>query len=136
MGMECAYNAISGDCYGIERRQGRFGAGNFDDGFIAAQEEAEKESSGLYAITGVLGGVVGILLIVMAFGGYYIYTQMNKGDRKVVCSTEMADASMGQTINIDDDDQHLMGDQVTRSWFYYFPLHIFLSFFPFYICMF
>merc|ERR1712048_1384505 len=62
--MECAYNAISGDCYGIERRQGRFGAGNFDDGFIAAQEEAEKESSGLYAIIGVLGGVVGILLIV------------------------------------------------------------------------
>jgi len=113
--MECAYNAVSGDCYGIERRQGRFGAGNFDDGFIAAQEEAEKESSGLYAIIGVLGGVVGIMLIAMAFGGYYIYTLSNKGDRKVVCSTEMADASMGQTINIDDDDQHLMGDQVTRS---------------------
>merc|ERR1712039_348692 len=112
--MECAYNAVSGDCYSIERRQGRFGAGNFDDGFIAAQEEAKKDNAGLYAIIGVLGGVVGIMLIVIAFGGYYWYSQSNKSHAPVV-STELTDMANGQTINIDDDAQNLMGDQVTRS---------------------
>merc|ERR1712241_1056509 len=72
---ECAYNAVSGDCYGIERRQGRFGSGNFDDGFIAAQQEADKDKSGLYAVIGVLGGVIGIMMIAIAFGAYY--TQNN-----------------------------------------------------------
>merc|ERR1712176_301351 len=112
--MECAYNAVSGDCYSIERRQGRFGAGNFDDGFIAAQEEAKKDNAGLYAIIGVSGGVVGIMLIVIAFGGYYLYSQSNKSHAPVV-STELTDMANGQTINIDDDAQNLMGDQVTRS---------------------
>merc|ERR1712048_301915 len=106
--MECAYNAISGDCYGIERRQGRFGAGNFDDGFIAAQEEAEKESSGLYAVIGVLGGIIGIMMIVMAFGGYYVWSMSNNGHSKVA-TVEMTDASMGQTINIENDQTNLMG---------------------------
>merc|ERR1712129_541011 len=112
--MECAYNAVSGDCYSIERRQGRFGAGNFDDGFIAAQEDADKQSSGLYAIIGVLGGVVGIMLICIAVGGYYLYSQRNKSHAPVV-STELTEVANGQTINIDDDAQNLMGDQVTRS---------------------
>merc|ERR1719242_976116 len=77
--VEGAYNAVSGDCYGIERREGRFGSGNFDDGFIAAQQEAEKENSGLYAVIGVLGGVIGIMLLVIAFGGYHLYNKSNKG---------------------------------------------------------
>merc|ERR1712154_207286 len=113
--VECAYNKVIGDCYGIERRQGRFGSGNFDDGFIAAQEEAEKESSGLYAVIGVLGGVVGIMFIVIAFGGYWIYNNKGKNGHGQVAGTEMTDVSMGQTINIDDDDQALMADNVTRS---------------------
>merc|ERR1712244_68206 len=113
--LECAYNKVSGDCYGIERRQGRFGSGNFDDGFIAAQEEAEKESSGLYAVIGVLGGVVGIMFIVIAFGGCWIYNNKGKNGHGQVAGTEMTDVSMGQTINIDDDDQALMADNVTRS---------------------
>merc|ERR1711994_560834 len=71
--LECAYNKVSGDCYGIERREGRFGSGNYDDGFIAAQKEAEKENSGLYAVIGVLGGVIGIMLLMVAFGAYYFY---------------------------------------------------------------
>merc|ERR1712244_85040 len=107
--MECAYNAISGDCYGIERRQGRFGAGNFDDGFIAAQEEAEKESSGLYAVIGVLGGVVGIMLIVIAVGGYYLYNKTNKGHAPI------SDAEMGQTVSVEAANAHLMENaQETR----------------------
>jgi len=94
--------------------EGRFGAGNFDDGFIAAQEEAEKESSGLYAVIGVLGGVVGIMMIVMAFGGYYVWNMSKNGHSKVA-TIEMADASMGQTINIENDQTNLMDSQVTRS---------------------
>merc|ERR1712083_846680 len=63
--LECAYNKVSGDCYGIERRQGRFGSGNFDDGFIAAQQEADKDKSGLYVMIGVLSGVIGIMLVLI-----------------------------------------------------------------------
>merc|ERR1711933_105873 len=111
---ECAFNKVSGSCYSIERRQGRFGAGNFDDGFIAAQEEAQKDQSGLYAVIGVLGGVIGIMMIVMAFGGYYVYNLSKNGHSKVA-TIEMADGSMGQTINIDNDQTNLMDSQVTRS---------------------
>merc|ERR1711971_467871 len=113
--VECAYNKVSGDCYGIKRREGRFGSGNFDDGFIAAQQEAEKDQSGLYAVIGVLGGVVGIMFIVIAFGGYWVYNNSSKNGHGQVAGAEMTDVSMGRTINIDDDDQALMADNVTRS---------------------
>merc|ERR1712228_235012 len=108
--VECAYNKVSGDCYGIERREGRFGSGNFDDGFIAAQQEAEKENSGLYAVIGVLGGVIGIMLLVIAFGGYHLYNKSNKGHAHI------SDAEMGKTSNmVEDDNAHLMETgQATR----------------------
>merc|ERR1712204_100003 len=32
---ECAFNTVTGDCYSIERRDGRMGSGNFDDGYNA-----------------------------------------------------------------------------------------------------
>merc|ERR1719384_1342194 len=104
--MECAYNKVSGDCYGIERRQGRFGSGNFDDGFIAAQKEADKESAGLYAVIGVLGGVIGIMIILIAFGGYWLYNNSNKGHAQIADETEMATP--------EDHNAHLMETQETR----------------------
>merc|ERR1712154_417247 len=104
--VECAYNKVSGDCYGIERRQGRFGSGNFDDGFIAAQQEADKESAGLYAVIGVLGGVIGIMIILIAFGGYWLYNNSNKGHAQIADETEMATP--------EDHNAHLMETQETR----------------------
>merc|ERR1712113_145985 len=105
---ECAYNKVSGSCYSIERRQGRFGAGNFDDGFIAAQEEAEQDKSGLYAVIGVLGGVIGIMMIVMAVGGYYLYNQSNKGHAQI------SDANDVEMVTTEDHNAHLMETQETR----------------------
>merc|ERR1712173_150931 len=103
--LECAFNKVSGDCYAIERREGRFGSGNFDDGFIAAQQEAEKENAVLYAVIGVLGGVVGIMLIVIALGGYYLYSNGNKGHAQI-SDVEMGN---GKTCNLaEDDNAHLM----------------------------
>merc|ERR1712129_100357 len=107
---ECAYNVVSGDCYSIERREGRFGSGNFDDGFIAAKEEANQQTSGLYAVIGVLGGVVGIMLIVIVFGGYYLYNKTNKGQ-----AAQIADESGHKHHFTEDDDAHLMENtQETR----------------------
>merc|ERR1719384_1566808 len=104
--LECAYNKVSGDCYGIERRQGRFGSGNFGDGFIAAQQEADKESAGLYAVIGVLGGVIGIMIILIAFGGYWLYNNSNKGHAQIADETEMPTP--------EDHNAHLMETQETR----------------------
>merc|ERR1719242_2955007 len=36
---ECAFNTVTGDCYDIERREGRMGSGNFDDGYNTAREQ-------------------------------------------------------------------------------------------------
>merc|ERR1712129_531201 len=110
--MGCAYNVVSGDCYGIERREGRFGSGNFDDGFIAAQEEADQQTSGLYAVIGVLGGVVGIMLIVIVFGGYYLYNKTNKGQ-----VAQIADESGHKHHFTEDDDAHLMENTQETRWF-------------------
>jgi len=104
--LECAYNKVSGDCYGIERRQGRFGSGNFDDGFIAAQQEADKDKSGLYAVIGVLGGVIGIMMIAIAFGAYYLYNKSNKGHAQIDEEAEM--------VITEDHNSHLMETQETR----------------------
>merc|ERR1719384_627580 len=106
--LECAYNKVSGDCYGIERREGRFGSGNFDDGFIAAQQEAEQDKSGLYAVIGVLGGVIGIMMILIAFGGYYLYNQSNKGHAQI------SDANDTEMVVTEDHNAHLMETQETR----------------------
>merc|ERR1712154_453521 len=44
---ECAYNAVTGDCYDIERREGRLGRGNFDDGYNTARQKADDEQAQL-----------------------------------------------------------------------------------------
>merc|ERR1712228_1128383 len=62
---ECAYNAVSGDCYDIERRDGRMGSGNFDDGYNTAKHQANDEQAQLELLVAVLGGVVGVLILVI-----------------------------------------------------------------------
>merc|ERR550532_831971 len=72
---ECAYNSVSSDCYGIERREGRFGSGNFDDGYSAALTNGNSQAADLKAIIGVLGAIVGILCVVIAGGVWFFYSQ-------------------------------------------------------------
>merc|ERR1712154_304219 len=68
---KCAQNQQTGDCYSVVRSQGSRGRGGFDDGYVAAEEAAEKESGQLYVVVGVLGGIIGALMLVIVGGIYY-----------------------------------------------------------------
>merc|ERR1719150_282658 len=70
---ECAYNAVTGDCYSIERRDGRMGSGNFDDGYNAAIKQADDDQAQLELLVAVLGVLVGILVLVIIGGAFYLY---------------------------------------------------------------
>merc|ERR1712130_73265 len=77
---ECAYNSVSSDCYSIERREGRLGSGNFDDGYNAAQVKATKDMDELNTIVGILGAIVAILVVIIAISAWFFYSQNNKVD--------------------------------------------------------
>merc|ERR1712113_669534 len=70
---ECAYNAVTGDCYSIERREGRLGSGNFDDGYNAAVKQAQDDQAQLELLVAILGAIVGVLVLVIIGGAFYVY---------------------------------------------------------------
>merc|ERR1712154_350206 len=111
---KCGVNVESGDCFSIERRAGHFGAGNFDDGFVAAQKEHEYQTNQLFVIVVVLGAIIATLVLVIVCGAYYFYTKTNQ--KVHVNDIEMnREIEMGQTVNIETDDQQLINKQVTRA---------------------
>lgn len=108
----CGYNARTQECYSVERRAGNHGIGNFDDGYIAAQEEASEEASSLEALVGLLSGVVGCLLMIVMGGAYWFYTKSSKDHSQAL---DMLDGPVnGQTINIPEDGIELIGNRITR----------------------
>merc|ERR1712156_365638 len=56
------------------------GKGNFDDGYTAAQEEADEQAAQLYTAIGILGGIMGILVLTVLGGAYYIYSSKKGAD--------------------------------------------------------
>lgn len=56
----------------VESR-GIYGRGNFDEGYTSAQQEAEKEKSSLNLIVGIMGAVVGILVMIIGGGAFFVY---------------------------------------------------------------
>eukprot|EP01084_Bolivina_argentea_P273484 465872_1 len=104
-GQECGFNKETGECYGIERRAGTIGSGNFDDGYNAARQSAAEEASELYTVVGVLGGVIGALVLIIAGGGYYLYNK--NGYRMRSFELEEATRS-GQTMSVMDDGHELI----------------------------
>lgn len=99
---ECAFNAVQNDCYSIERRDGRHGSGNFDDGYNTAKQQAVVESNQLTTLIGVLGGIIGALVLIISGGGYYFY--------KTKGNSTMGMDDMGQTSTIDEyyDEQPMV----------------------------
>merc|ERR1711997_458511 len=76
---ECAFNAVTGDCYEIERREGRMGSGNFDDGYNKAKQQADDAQAQLELLVAVLGGVIGLLVLVIIGGAIYVYRKGQNG---------------------------------------------------------
>merc|ERR1740116_646573 len=96
---ECAFNAVTGDCYSIERRDGRMGSGNFDDGYNAAIKQADDEQQQLELLVAVLGALVGILTLVVLGGAFYLYKKTNgKSNHQ----------QLDQTVHADDDGDRLI----------------------------
>ena len=56
-------------------------------------------------IIGVLGGIVGVLVLLIAGGGYYFYAKNKRVDYAADAATEMAGGvdTEQQTLNVDDE---------------------------------
>merc|ERR1712113_445134 len=109
----CAINTITNDCYGITQRRGRFGSGNFDDGFIAAQTQHTQQATQLEAVIGIMGGVIAALFVVIICGGYYLYSRIQKTNIDEVLNIDGFEEDQ-QNINMDDDGVELI-ETGTRS---------------------
>merc|ERR1712039_643195 len=70
----CGYNTNTDDCVAVVMTAGQRGRGNFDDGYTMAQQELDEQASELYTVIGILGGLVGLLMLTVLGGGYYIYS--------------------------------------------------------------
>jgi len=94
---ECAYNAVSGDCYDIERREGRMGSGNFDDGYNTAKKNADDEQAQLELLVTVLSVVIGLLVLVIIGGAVYVWKKSN--------SPKVNHHQMDQSMEVDGADR-------------------------------
>jgi len=103
---ECAFNKEGEECYGIARRAGQHGSGNYDDGFNAAQTQAAQKTDELVTIIGVLGAVVAMLMLVVVGGAYYVYSK-KKGPNGQIKEAEMEteESSDGKTANVEDNGE-------------------------------
>jgi uncharacterized membrane protein YciS (DUF1049 family) len=105
----CAFNTQTNNCYAImEQREGRFGRGNFDDGFIAAQTQHAQQATQLEAIIGIMGGVIAALVLVLICGGYYLYNKLQKVKIDKVLEMDELNENETENINIDDDGVELI----------------------------
>merc|ERR1712228_736747 len=105
----CAQNIQTEECYEVVQSRGVYGRGGFDSGYNAAQETAAAEKEDLNVIIGVLGGIIAVLVIVVAAVGYYVYSKHNNKQTAHFghdsLEVEMAtDAEAGRSI----DDQSPM----------------------------
>merc|ERR1712062_125459 len=105
----CGLNINTDQCYEVVESRGIYGRGNFDEGYNSAQQEAEKAKSSLNLIVGVMGAVIGVLVLCIAGGAYFVY---NQGHGKIVDMEEEEEYEMemqdleediaGQPINTAD----------------------------------
>merc|ERR1712087_883838 len=78
----CAQNIQTNECYEVVQSRGVYGRGGFDSGYNAATETAAAEKEDLNVIIGVLGGIIAVLVMVVAAGGYYVYSKQNNKQTK------------------------------------------------------
>merc|ERR1712115_372244 len=101
----CAQNIQTNECYEVVQSRGVYGRGGFDSGYNAAQATAEAEKEDLNVIIGVLGGIIAVLVIVVAAGGYFVYSTQNQKRTHFghdSLEVEMGDAEAGDAQRMDD----------------------------------
>merc|ERR1719195_2504526 len=85
------------DCYEITTARGIYGKGNFDDGYNAAQAKTQAETQQLNTVVGVMGGLIAVLVLVIAGGSYWIWSKKNKG----IVSLEDSEEHYRQNMRLD-----------------------------------
>merc|ERR1712129_674874 len=101
----CAQNIQTEECYEVVQSRGEYGRGGFDSGYNAATATAEAEKEDLNVIIGVLGGIIAVLVIVVAAGGYFVYSTQNQKRTHFghdSLEVEMGDAEAGDAQRMDD----------------------------------
>merc|ERR1712060_181897 len=87
----CGLNVQTDTCYEVVESRGVYGRGNFDEGYNAAQQEAVEETADLNLIVGIMGAVIGVLVLFVAGGAYFVYQKHNKA---LVSTAEEEDYGM------------------------------------------
>merc|ERR1712130_779753 len=87
----CAVNAVSENCYAVVASKGKYGSGNYDEGYNAAATDLEQESQKLNAIVGVLAAIVVLLVLALLGGAYFLHQKTKKmaqiAEESIVCET-------------------------------------------------
>lgn len=94
----CGYNTNTDDCFEVVMTAGQRGRGNFDDGYTMAQEELDEQASQLYTVIGILGGLVGLLVLTVMGGAYYIYSNKQQYGHSAV-PMSIIDVDGGRTTH-------------------------------------
>merc|ERR1711994_687816 len=96
----CAVNAVSDNCYAVVASKGKYGSGNYDEGYTAAAGELERESQKLNAIVGVLAAIVVLLVLALLGVGYFLFQKTKK-------MGQIAEESMmTTTVDMGDDKEN------------------------------
>merc|ERR1711994_439842 len=84
------------ECYEVVESRGIYGRGNFDEGYTSAQQEAAKDRSALNLVVGIMGAVIGVLVLGIACGGYFVYqNQKAMEEEEEEYAMEMGDLEDG-----------------------------------------
>merc|ERR1711993_88878 len=87
----CGLNVQTDTCYEVVESRGVYGRGNFDEGYNAAQQQAVEETANMNLIVGIMGAVIGVLVLFVAGGAYFVYQKHNKA---LVSTAEEEDYGM------------------------------------------
>merc|ERR1711879_659269 len=81
--MDSKFAALTSTLMSVIRVESRgiYGRGNFDEGYTSAQQDAEKAKSSLNLIVGVMGAVIGMLVLCIAGGAFFVF---HRGHGKIV----------------------------------------------------
>jgi len=89
-------NVQTAECYEVVESRGIYGRGNFDEGYTSAKQEADAETSSLNLIVGIMGAVIGVLVLGIAGGAYFVYqNQKAMEEEEEAYEMEMGDLEDG-----------------------------------------
>merc|ERR1711994_546055 len=103
----CATNVQTENCYAVVASQGMYGSGNYDTGYNAAQQEAQKDTQQLNTIVGVLAGIIAVMALGIIGGAYYLHTRTKKMEQMAHENVAM-ETIQSQTHDYDHESEVML----------------------------